>query len=228
MGSVDKGGGHVGQEAGGVGGLHLHKLQLQGVGGDVLQLRHVAGGGVHLQHASGLQNLKAPALVGGVAGDSDLVSLLQLAHVGDLVGVQGQGGHDGVAQDGDVIAQVVDLLLEVGLVLEGVQVDLPGVQGVVGQLVFGKLHQLHLDVVLGQQLVDRVPLLVVGPHHAHLDYSGLSRRGGRAGAGVGAGHGAGAAAVSAVVSAAGGQRQGQGRGQREGKNVLLFHFKFLL
>ena len=38
--------------------------------------------------------------------------------------------------------------------LEGVQVDLPGVQGVVGQLVFGKLHQLHLDVVGLKQIME--------------------------------------------------------------------------
>ena len=115
--------------------------------------------------------------------------------------------------------------------LEGVQVDFSGVQGVVGQLVLGELHQLHLDIVLGQQLVHGVPLLVVGPHYAHFDHGGFSGRGraaGRAGAGVGAGHGAGAAAVSAIFSAAGRQGQGQGCGQRKGKNVLLFHFKFLL
>ena len=104
--------------------------------------------------------------------------------------------------------------------LEGVQVDLPSVQGVVGQGVLGELDQLHLNVLRGQKLVDGVPLLVVGAHHAYGDHGGLgggSTAGVRAGGGAGAriGAGGGASARASAVSAAGGQRQGQGRGQRE-------------
>ena len=216
MRAVDKGRGHVREKACGIGGLHLHKFQVQGVGGDVLDLRDIARGGVHLDDTCGLQNLKAAALVGGIAGNGDLVALLQLLNVGDVVGIQGQGGQNGVAKDGDVIAQIRDLLFQIRLVLEGVQVDLPVVQRGVGQLVLGKFDQFDLDVVLGQKFVHRVPLLIVGAYHAH---GHLGDR-------------AGVAAVAAVGGrcvglgrAAGAQGQGEGQGQRQ--SFLLVHVEFL-
>ena len=193
------------------------------IGLDVVHGGVKAGAGVQGDDPGGLQHLQGPAAVGQVVGDGDDIAVLQLVHGGDLVGEQAQGGDEGVADVLDLIAIAVDLPLEIDAVLEGVQVDLPVVQGPVGGDVVREVHQLQVDALLGQGGLGRGPQVLVDAAHdaqLHGDRLGSGSIGGRAGGGALAAGGVGVG----VIAAAGGEGQGsQGGGQGKGDGLSQFH-----
>ena len=79
-----------------------------------------------------------------------------------LLGVEGQGSHEGVEDGFDLIALGLNLIGEKGLVLEGVEVNVAAVEGLVWQVVGVKFHQLNVDVgvVLIQYVLHGLPMVV--------------------------------------------------------------------
>ncbi|GFN02625.1 hypothetical protein Smic_11810 [Streptomyces microflavus] len=154
--AVDDGGVHVVQGAGHGGGLQLLELQALLVG-DVAQLGGGADAVLERDEAVLGEQLEGAAAVGGVVGDGYGLAGLDVLEVLDLLGVETQGlqvhVHD--RDDGGVVLLVE--VVQVGLVLEEVGVDLAGLGGGVRQDVVRELLDLQLEALLLRQvLLDEV------------------------------------------------------------------------
>ena len=125
------------------------------------------------------------------------------------MGIDVQGDDKGVADGLDLVALLFHLVIQVDLMLEGVQVNVATVQGVVRGGVVGELDDLQVDALCFQALLCRFPQVFVdAAHHAQLD---------------GGGFGGAAAACAGVtaLAAAGSQGQGEGGGGQGDCNKFL-------
>lgn len=80
-----------------------------------------------------------------------------------LLGIQGQGRNQRVGDDGQVISVGGGVLVQIRLVLEGIQIDLAGIERFIGQVVGIEFDQLNVDtgVLIVEHLLHSLPLIVV-------------------------------------------------------------------
>ena len=90
--------------------------------------------------------------------------ILQLFNACSLPGIEGDRSDEGIADGLDLISVGSNFLVEVSLVLEGIEVDVSVVQGFVGEVVCIKLNTLDEDLVASvvEDLLNCIPVLVCG------------------------------------------------------------------
>ncbi len=183
------------------------------VGFDVVDGRIELCAVLDLDKTRSFQNLEGTAAVGYIVRDGYGVAVLELIDRLYLVGVNVQRDDERVADVLDLIAVVVDLVLEIDTVLECVQVDFAVRQRVVRGNVVRELYELEVDALVSQLFLGRCPqILIDAADYAELYGYGI------AGIAVGCLCIIGSCAARA---AAGGQGQGEAAADRDSAMILL-------
>ena len=123
--------------------VQLHDAHVARVGGDVQGRGQDAGAVPEPYDAQRRQQVQPPAAVAGIVRDADARSPRQVRHRLGLARIQPDGGHDRVGDGHDPVAPFLDLVVEVGPVLEGVGVQVAAVQRLVRQQVVGERRHLQ-------------------------------------------------------------------------------------
>ena len=101
-----------------------------------------------------MQHQQGAAAIGRVVRNAETCALLQVFQVLDLFGIHTNREVDGVADRHDLVATVLDLLVEVGLVLVAVGVQVAGGQCRVGLHIVAELDDLDFQAVFFSDLFD--------------------------------------------------------------------------
>src|SRR5439155_11053680 len=107
------------------------------------------------------QDMQRAALVGGVVRQADDGAFGQVGDLGVLLRIEADRADTGIADRDDVIALRLDLVVEIGLVLEGVGVDFAALQRLVGLGVIVEDDGLDRQAFLGRLGGDDAPDILV-------------------------------------------------------------------
>ena len=168
--SVDKRSRHIGQNVEEHARFRFANLDLDVVLRDVGLGRDIALGRIAHDETCGFKHLQGTASVGEVARDGENIAVLDVLHGLELIFVveDAKRRDERVADRFDLVTVSFDVVFQIGLVLEGIEIDFTVGKRTIGRCIVGKLHELDLNLVLLKKLVDRIPLRVVVAHNTHL------------------------------------------------------------
>ncbi len=156
-------------------GVELNDLDVLRVLGDVGWRDLETDGLIDLKHALGSQHQKRAATIGRVVRNADGCAILQLVQALHLLGVDTHWRGDGGADADDIELAVGNLVVEIGLVLEGVGLQLAIGQRLVRHDVIGEIEDFDIEALGRGNLLHLLhDLRMFGRGHADLD--GFSQR----------------------------------------------------
>ena len=124
----------------------------------------------------GGKQVERAAAIARIVRDADLRILRQVGDGFHLARIEADGLHEGEADGHDPVAAGRDLRVEIGLVLEGVGVEVLALQGLVDEGVVGEGHELDVQALAGRDLLHNLRHLFLGARHdADLDVLLLSK-----------------------------------------------------
>ena len=142
--------------------VEFDDLQMLGVLGDVGDRRLDADARLQLDQPGLLEQLQRAGAVGGIVRDRRAGAVLDVGDVLDLAGIDADRHDDALGDRDDVVAALRHLIVEIGLVLEVVDVEIVLRQRRVGDRVVGELGDLQLDALLGGEITGVAQDLRVG------------------------------------------------------------------
>lgn len=178
------------------------------VGGDVVGSGEESGLGAELDQLRLFQYAQCAALIGGVVGEGDLGPVREIGELLVLAGVEAEGDHGG-RRDGHDVGLVLGVRLgQEDQVLEGVELDVAGAEGLVGERVVVEDDRLDGQALLLGLLGEDVPFRGVAGD-ADPDAVGVCA--------------SGAAAGHEQCEGDGGGRGEQGTSTRQCRNHCVIH-----
>lgn len=151
-------------------GIEFLDLKLLRVLGDISDGGENAGAVLQLDQAFVLQDAQRPAFVGRIVGQADDGAFGDLGDGLVLLRIEADRPDAGIADADDVVAVGLDLVVEIGLVLEGVGVDFAALERLVRLGVVVEGDGLDLETLLlrfgGHDTPD---VFVLAAHDADLD-----------------------------------------------------------
>ena len=119
--------------------------------GDVKFGRNVTFGRIHLDETRSFQKLDSAAAIGEIRRNRDDVTVFDVGNRFDFVFVviDAKRSDQGVADRDNLVAVALNVVSQIGFVLEGVEIDFAVRQCAVGRGVVTVFNQFHADFFRG-------------------------------------------------------------------------------